>query len=127
MTEKRNSHASEAVPDHPTGAVIALLTRDDGILVDAFDHAGYTALHVAASASDASAVAALCTAGARFDIRASNDDDDGEKGSIFLDVKSYRVLTLAWQILLQIRVQPLTKRWRLQLPRLAAQDCCCQN
>ena len=67
LMEKQNLQTSKVVPDHPTGAVIALLTRDDGVLVDAFDHAGFTALHVAASASDAGAVAALCASGARFD------------------------------------------------------------
>ncbi len=80
LMEKSNHQPSRAVPEYPTGTVIALLTRDDGVLVDAFDHAGYTALHVAASADDASAVAALCTAGARFDTLASSDREDGEKG-----------------------------------------------
>ncbi len=64
----------------PTGAAIALLTRDEGVLVDALDHAGYTALHVAAAAADADAAAALCAAGARYDFRAVNDGDDSEKG-----------------------------------------------
>ncbi len=64
----------------PTGAVIALLTRDDGALVEAVDHAGYTALHVAAAAADADAVGALCAAGARYDFQAVNDDDEGSQG-----------------------------------------------
>jgi ankyrin repeat protein len=65
----------------PTGAVIELLTRHDGVLVDAFDHAGYTPLHVAAASADASAVAALCSSGARYDVQAANDGDDREKGT----------------------------------------------
>ena len=69
-----------AFPPKPTGAVIVLLTRDEGALVDALDHAGYTALHVAAAAADADAAAALCAAGARFDFRAVNDGDESEKG-----------------------------------------------
>ena len=73
----------------PTGAIIALLTRDDGALVDAFDHAGYTALHVAAAAADADAVAALCGAGARYDVLAANDGEDSEKGAG--DLKQPRV------------------------------------
>jgi ankyrin repeat protein len=77
---ERESGALEHAPVKPTGAVIALLTRDDGTLVDALDHAGYTALHVAAAAADADAVAALCAAGARYDLQAVNDDEGDEKG-----------------------------------------------
>jgi len=40
------------MPVSQTGVVITILTRDDGVLVDAFDHAGYTALHVAAAAAE---------------------------------------------------------------------------
>ncbi len=64
----------------PTGGVISLLTREEGALVDAFDHAGYTALHVAAAAADADAISALCAAGARFDVQAANDSDESDKG-----------------------------------------------
>jgi ankyrin repeat protein len=64
----------------PTGAVIALLARDDGAIVDAVDHAGYTALHVAAAAADSAAVRALCAAGARYDFQAVNDEDSGAQG-----------------------------------------------
>ena len=84
----------------PTGAVIALLTRDDAALVDAFDHAGYTALHVAAAAADADAVAALCAAGARYDVLAANDGEDSEKGA--RDLKQPRVeqhaSTCTWRV-----------------------------
>lgn len=75
------------MPVSQTGVVITILTRDDGVLVDAFDHAGYTALHVAAAAADADAVAALCAAGARFDTQAANGDDECEKGSLLQKAK----------------------------------------
>ncbi len=84
LKEGEKHDGSEAVQAKPTGAVIALLTRDDGALVDAVDHAGYTALHVAAAAADADAVAALCAAGARFDFQALNDDQADEKGMSFI-------------------------------------------
>ena len=80
MKEGGNRDTPSAFQAKPTGAAIALLTRDEGVLVDALDHAGYTALHVAAAAADADAAAALCAAGARYDFRAVNDGDDGEKG-----------------------------------------------
>jgi hypothetical protein len=80
LKEGGNRDKPTAFQAKPTGAAIALLTRDEGVLVDALDHAGYTALHVAAAAADADAAAALCAAGARYDFRAVNEGEESEKG-----------------------------------------------
>jgi ankyrin repeat protein len=80
LRQNQNHQELVTIPVIQTGAVISLLTRDDGVIVDAFDHAGYTALHVAAAAADSDAIAALCAAGARFDTQAANDEVESAEG-----------------------------------------------
>ena len=82
LKERDSNEIPEFKQVKPTGGVIEMLMRDDGALVDAFDHAGFTALHVAAAAADADAAKALCAAGARYDAQAANDGDDSEKGEL---------------------------------------------